>query len=355
VPTRTKKLLLLLIAVVLSLVAAEVFVRLALEVPDVERITPGVQNAYELTDNPVLGYVLKRSYVHQGPAHGNRIARTNSHGFRDIERTFRKPAGSTRIILLGDSVVVGHGIETIDDTISRQLENRFAQSETVEVLNMGIGGYCTRAEAELLAVRGLAYQPDLVLLVFVYNDYTDLNGQITQYRSRRPALINELFVRSELFRNASISFDLFGFREEVVPDYRKLLNEEAIRKNNVTQGLELLKELSVEQGFELAIVAWPTFREQKIIDGPFSPTRTDQLIVEGIAGDLGIPTFRISEQFRRDFERHERQGRPSNPKQFYTTGDGMHPNPRGARLAALFIEDLIREHYGSRLARSDAG
>ena len=50
--------------------------------------------------------------------------------------------------------------------MSRQLEMRYGDGQT-EVLNFGVSGYCTLAEVELLEVKGIQFQPDLVVLVFV--------------------------------------------------------------------------------------------------------------------------------------------------------------------------------------------
>jgi hypothetical protein len=40
-----------------------------------------------------------------------------------------------------------------------------------QVLNMGVGGYQTLQEVELLRSRGLKYDPDYVLIGFCINDF----------------------------------------------------------------------------------------------------------------------------------------------------------------------------------------
>ena len=78
--------------------------------------------------------------------------------------------------MLGDSVVEGVGLRDLDDTVSRQLEKLYPDGRT-EVLNFGVSAYCTLAEVELLEVKGLAFDPDVVILVFVENDYLNFNRE----------------------------------------------------------------------------------------------------------------------------------------------------------------------------------
>ncbi len=83
----------------------------------------------------------------------------NSAGFRDREYPLEKPAGTFRILLLGDSHTFGFGIP-LEKHFSKILEGYFAR---VEVLNMGVNGYGVDQELLLLREKGLAYQPDLVV------------------------------------------------------------------------------------------------------------------------------------------------------------------------------------------------
>src|SRR5512136_1208648 len=101
----------------------------------------------------------------------------NSQGRRDKEVSLKKPAGTFRIAILGDSVAFGARVEAKDD-LATQLEwNLNARSESLhyEVLNFGVPGYGTWQELSALKEKVLAYDPDLVLLAFVMNDLFDNN------------------------------------------------------------------------------------------------------------------------------------------------------------------------------------
>ena len=211
---RKRKLFITLVSIVVGVFLLELGVQLCKLAPTVYRMRLDFEkSAYEPSSNPVLGYVLKPHYRDPDPDLQESFPFTNSYGQRDIERTIRKKKDTKRILMLGDSVVAGYGIRELDNTISRQLEFEL-KDKNVEVLNFGIGGYCTRAEVELLKVKGLDFDPDIVLFVFVNNDYVNENEQIYNYRYRhaddeagisslprkRPEWIDNLFVHSHLFR-----------------------------------------------------------------------------------------------------------------------------------------------------------
>ena len=96
------------------------------------------------------------------------VWRNNSLGMRDRERTAAKPPGDFRILVLGDSMVQGHGVK-LEDAMTMRLEARLNQGHSggpIEVLNAGIFGYSPFLEKiylrELLERTG----PDVVLVGF---------------------------------------------------------------------------------------------------------------------------------------------------------------------------------------------
>ncbi len=98
--------------------------------------------------------------------------RTNRLGLRGPEIEPAKPAGTFRILVLGDSVAFGWGVDD-DVTFLRRWEaelNGRGDGRRYEVVNTGHPMYDTTQEAALLREEGLALRPDLVLLVYVVND-----------------------------------------------------------------------------------------------------------------------------------------------------------------------------------------
>jgi len=91
----------------------------------------------------------------------------NADGRRDLDRDVEKPAGSYRVLLLGDSFVEALQVP-IADTFARGLERRLGEAgqRPVEVISMGVSGYGTASQYLWYRDVGRRYRPDLVLLSF---------------------------------------------------------------------------------------------------------------------------------------------------------------------------------------------
>ena len=93
----------------------------------------------------------------------------NALGLRNREIA-EKPAGTTRILMLGDSIVFGWGVKQ-DETLAVQLERDLKDAPVpVEVINSGVGNYNTSMEVAYFLDRGLALKPDVVILNYFIND-----------------------------------------------------------------------------------------------------------------------------------------------------------------------------------------
>lgn len=97
----------------------------------------------------------------------------NRWGMRDQDRTLVKPANSTRIALVGSSLVMGYGVND-DETFARLLEERLnADSERngrhFEVLNFGVGRYSPLHRKLQIEKKVMAFHPDLIVY-FAHQD-----------------------------------------------------------------------------------------------------------------------------------------------------------------------------------------
>lgn len=325
------------LTLMVGLIVAEGAVRLLKLAPALRVVDTSDPNSpYKRSDNPILGYEHKANYRNVGADLITSIPRTNAHGQRDVERSLEKPGGVRRVILLGDSVVESKEIGNIEQMIHRQLERLYPENR-VEVLNFGVTGYCTLAEIELLRVKGLAFRPDVVIVVFVKNDYFNFNTAMHALasRPRRSAAVKGLFTRSHCFRSICIALNLFGFAADANAHQ---WNADAIGENNVVAGLTMLKALAAEHGFLPAIAIWPQFEETQILDGPTVGNGDRALIIERLAAFHGIPAFRLSPYFVQD---RAARGASASPRDTYTVGDSMHPNEEGARVAALALKEVL--------------
>ena len=337
----------------LALLAGEAVVRVIGRAPDIKAIQLSSYDCiYKRSTNPIMGFELKANCRSDNPDFIGTYERTNSHGQRDRERTLAKPDGVTRILLLGDSVVEGYGLRE-SETLSRRLEDLYNDGST-EVLNFGVSAYCTLAEIELLEVKGLRFDPDVVVLVFVENDFDNFNREAFPLGGTidRPAVVEALFKKSHFFRLASVQLNLFHFGAEADP---VRWNTDAIGDNNVAEGLRRFRRLADRHGFQPLVAVWPRFLDDRITDVCFMPQGSEQLVVEHLAAMYGIPSVRLSEFFRR--RRAESAG-DVNPRLRYSSGDELHPSPEACRVAAEAMKHVLADldagngSLASEIARS---
>ena len=103
---------------------------------------------------------------------GDFRVRTNAFGCRGPDVAEPKPDGGYRVLMLGDSVVFGWGVDD-DVTFVRRLErewNSVHPDRRIEVINTAVPKYDSNQEEATLRELGPRLRPDLVLLVYVVND-----------------------------------------------------------------------------------------------------------------------------------------------------------------------------------------
>ena len=97
----------------------------------------------------------------------------NSKGLRDEEIPYEKPAGTQRVLLLGDSMTAAMQVP-LEDTFGKVLEqalNERLTTETWEVVNGGINGFGTDNELLFYRLEGKNYRPDVVVVaIYLAND-----------------------------------------------------------------------------------------------------------------------------------------------------------------------------------------
>jgi lysophospholipase L1-like esterase len=136
--------------------------------------------------DPEIRYVLsprQKGWIDEG------LITINSLGFRGPEVASPKPPGRFRIVVIGDSLTLGWGVDD-NDTYSARFEQLLHErfpGQDLDVINLGVGGYNTRQEITLLTRNVSRLQPDLVLVGFYSNDVSDaLAAGGTQIVARNP-------------------------------------------------------------------------------------------------------------------------------------------------------------------------
>jgi hypothetical protein len=123
--------------------------------------------------HPVIGWsqVPNKSYHYWLDGKEIRVA-FNSRGFHDVEHPLRKPSGTRRIVVVGDSFSEALQVN-LHETFFRRLVEKLNQSgkSAWEAINLGVGDFGTTQEWAALTQIGLDYSPDVVICqIFPLND-----------------------------------------------------------------------------------------------------------------------------------------------------------------------------------------
>jgi hypothetical protein len=122
----------------------------------------------------------------------------NAKGLRGPDRPYEKPAGASRVLLLGDSFTEAFMVPD-DQTVAARLESKLrSRGCRAEVVNGGTVGYSTDQEYLFYREEGRKYAPDVVVLFAYHNDmpyltaerYSGLNKPRLDFEHRPPAVAN---------------------------------------------------------------------------------------------------------------------------------------------------------------------
>ena len=157
--------------IALALALGEAVVRLALKEQTV--MFPRYHTDYRYGDYTLRGIRANSEFWHTS-VDGSWKFVTNSKGMRDArEFPYAKPAGTLRVLALGDSHTQGYEVRQ-EATFAAVLERYLnAHGTKSEVLNAGVSGFSTAEAAAYLENEGYKFQPDVVVLGFFANDYED--------------------------------------------------------------------------------------------------------------------------------------------------------------------------------------
>lgn len=122
-----------------------------------------------------LHFKHRPNSVKQWESFGNKPIVINEYGQHDDSYKIKKQKKELRILNLGDSITMGHGV-TKDETYSKFLETILSDSlkeyQVIQAINTGVQGYSTFQELEVLK-RSLVFEPDIVTIGFCLNDLTE--------------------------------------------------------------------------------------------------------------------------------------------------------------------------------------
>jgi hypothetical protein len=139
-----------------------------------------------LKSDPVIGFTYKpNAKTYEKGREYNVLYKINSLGLRDREYGPKQP-GTFRVLLVGDSFSVSHGIE-IEKSLSRQLENSLQRlgdldntPKKIEVINAANGGYSPYNYWKSYQRWAPVFNPDAVIIGLSPDDY-DCGNEDSKY------------------------------------------------------------------------------------------------------------------------------------------------------------------------------
>jgi lysophospholipase L1-like esterase len=285
-----------------------------------------ISNIYRVDDA-----ILDWRYVPNSEVQSGRVTyRYNATGFRDVDHEVRKPAGVHRIVVLGDSVTEGYGVDW-GEVFAPALQARLGRGH--EVINIAAGGLNTPQEVHLLERVGFQYEPDLVVVNFVLNDvdfYTKFDPAVraADQADSRIAMLN-LTVPPGVKRTLKSSAAIYFLRERFEAlhgrltgsdgerDYYEQLWASEANRRKVTEGFARLATLQRQGRFEVVVMIWPLLADYR--------TYRFARIHEWVAGEatrVGFTSIDLLPRFA---------SRPYRDLQV-SAEDSVHPNALGHRL-----------------------
>jgi len=255
-----------------------------------------------------------------GVFYGVRIE-TNAQGFRDREYAREKPAGTKRVAVLGDSLVMGWGV-ALDDTIPKALEKKLNQNaRSYEVMNLGVGNYNSTMEVEFFKRNALSFDPDIAVFVFFVNDPEPV-PRLTRagYHVKRSSyLLAALFSHYVRIRSR---FDArFNWKDYYLSLYAPASPHLAANR----AAIQDLAALCRARGIELVIVSYPELHQLE--DYPLA-VATDH--IRALAEACGVKFVDLLPHFAH----HE-------PRSLWVSEEDAHGNAKAAEIAAEAIYRAI--------------
>lgn len=115
----------------------------------------------------------------------------NSTGMRDEEINLKKDEiGVFRILALGDSFTMGHGVK-IKESYINILENNlnsFQKGKKIEIINAAVFGYSPIIHWLYLSKKGLSFEPDAVILFFTLTDFWEDRKRFEELTDSYPGI-----------------------------------------------------------------------------------------------------------------------------------------------------------------------
>lgn len=248
----------------------------------------------------------------------------NSMGLRDREYSLEKPAGVTRILMLGDSLTFGWGAPE-EGTTSKALERLLNAGGPgrYEVINTGVGNTNTAMQTAYFVNKGYRFQPDIVVLNYFINDAEETPKKKENWFTKHSYAAVFLGGRWDIIQRMYLG--KADWREY----YRDLYLPGAVGWQEAERSFAELADFCRDKGIKLMVVNYPELHE--LAEYPFADVTAE---IARLAESRGLPFLDLLPSIRGE-----------EPTSLWVTPTDSHPNAKAAELFAQAIAAKLREAY----------
>ena len=253
----------------------------------------------------------------------------NSHGYFDNEYSYEKAPETKRIVVIGDSIAQGLGLDQeADDTFGKRLERQLNSDtdQNIEVIVLAVTGYSTSQELIVLQEQALKYDPDLIIWSYVFNDpahpiYHNANGELGRYFYQPKIQVAHLLSKGFFSINEAI---------KAIPcdkEYHQHLH--CVYWDEISANLNQIGDISQSNNIPVIFLIHPIFEDNNDFS-QYSLLNIHQKLTEAAdkAGLISIDLLNVFEQYPSE----ELKLQPQDP---------WHPNEEGHQIIADVIEDYL--------------
>ena len=272
--------------------------------------------------------------------------RINSMAMRGPEPEIPKPAGVRRFITTGDSSVFGFGVA--EDAVFSSVAAK-TLGDGVEAVIGAVPGYSSFQSINLLRMRALATEPDLIVIANIWSDNNfdafvdkDVLAQAAGFESGLTAKLKRLLSRSAIFRVADWKLRVRGSAERVQKvawqqdsQSRGQIGLRRVEINDYASNLESLVGLARENDAEVVFVVLANNEDVKsggpVQSGPkaWDPYRR---VMRETAARHGAPVIEVPELF---------QASGLGSSELFL--DEMHPTAEGHRIMGEALASVLAD------------
>jgi lysophospholipase L1-like esterase len=252
----------------------------------------------------------------------------NSHRLRDREYSEAKPAGTYRIVILGDSTAFGWGVR-LDETVSKILERDLNAASLppyrhFEVLNAGVGNYDTVQEAAHYETYDRVFHPNLVILEYFINDAEPVPSE------RHAWLLGRSYLVAFTISRLDTLMQFAGLRPRWDAYYASLYADSRPGFQAAKEALAKLESMTRQDGAELLVAILPELHQ---INRSY-PFEKEQQKIKDALDAKHVPVIGLIEGLRG-------HGPESS---LWVTPEDPHPNAKANSLIAAQILSWVRDH-----------